>query len=208
MLVEFISELILSLMLFSGYLGIFILMVMESMIFPVPSEAIMPFAGFLVAEGELNLILVIIISSLGSIVGSLISYYIGKYGGRPLILKYGKYLLLNKKHLELTENFFSKKGEATIFISRFIPVVRHLISIPAGIAEMNIWKFCFFTALGAAMWNAFLAWVGFYLKQNWTEIMKYSKFVDIFVIVLMLAGVCYFMYNHFHKTGVKEEKQN
>ncbi len=174
-----------------GYFGIFLFMVMESMVFPVPSEAVMPFAGFLIAEGRFNLFLVLIASSLGSITGSLISYYIGKFGGRPLLLKYGKFFFLNKHHLKVTEKFFKKRGERTIFISRFIPVVRHLISIPAGVAEMNIKKFVAYTLIGATIWNMFLVFLGFKLRENWQLINKYSTQIDIFVIAILIIGVVY-----------------
>ena len=130
---------------FLGYGGVFFLMILESMVFPIPSELIMPFAGFLIARGEMNFPLVIIFSTLGSLVGSLISYYIGKYGGNKVVLRFGKYMFLDETDLMKTEKWFSEKGEKTVFISRFIPVVRHLISIPAGIGKMDLKKFCFYT---------------------------------------------------------------
>jgi len=151
----------------TGYLSIFVLMTFESMVLPVPSEAVMPFAGFLVASGRFSFSGVIAVSTIGSIVGSTISYYVGSKGGRPLILKYGKYLLLNNQHLEMTEKFFTKHGDITIFISRLLPVVRHLISIPAGMGKMNIYRFLIYTIIGAAIWNGFLTWVGYVLKNNW-----------------------------------------
>ncbi len=180
-----------------GYLGVMILMIMESMIFPVPSEAVMPFAGFLIYEEKFSWFAVLIFSSLGSIIGSTLSYLMGYYGGRPFILKYGKYFLLEKHHLELTEKFFNRYGEITILISRFIPVVRHLISIPAGIGKMNFIKFIVFTAIGASCWNMFLAYVGYVLKSNWQTLMKYSKIVDIFIIIGLIALVIHFVYHQF-----------
>jgi membrane protein DedA with SNARE-associated domain len=168
-----------------GYAGVFILMILESMIMPVPSEAVMPFAGMLIDNGQFTLTGVIFFSTLGSIVGSLISYYLGYYGGRPLVERWGKYLLLNKHHLDVTEKYFNKRGELTIFISRFIPIVRHLISIPAGTGKMNIWKFIIYTVVGAGMWNTFLAYIGMVLKDNWKEVLKYSSTIDIVVIALL-----------------------
>lgn len=182
-----------------GYFGVFILMAMESMVFPVPSEAVMPFAGFLIAEGKFSFILVLISSSLGSIFGSLISYYIGKFGGRPLLLKYGKFFLLNEHHLNITEKFFRKSGEKTILISRFIPVVRHLISIPAGMAKMNIKKFLVYTTMGATIWNMFLLYFGFKLKENWELIHKYSKELDYVMIAILIIGIIYFIYKRIKK---------
>jgi membrane protein DedA with SNARE-associated domain len=191
-----------------GYPGILILMAMESMIFPVPSEAVMPFAGFLIAEGKLTFTGVIFFSTLGSIIGSLISYYIGAWGGRPILKKYGKYLCLNNHHLDVTEKFFKTHGELTIFICRFIPVVRHLISIPAGIGKMNLARFIVFTAIGAVIWNAFLAYMGYLLKSNWEEVIKYSSLLDVFVIlVLILAGTYYFYkYSTFCRTVIRPKK--
>lgn len=178
----------------TGYLSLVILMAMESTFMPVPSEAVMPFAGFLVEEGKFSFFYVVFFSTLGSTVGSLISYYIGVWGGRPFIDKFGRYFLLDRHHLDLTENYFKKYGDVTILICRFIPVVRHLISIPAGIGRMNLLKFIIFTILGAGAWNAILTFAGYLLKSNWTEIMKYSHIVDLIVIVAIIAVICYYGY--------------
>lgn len=178
----------------TGYTSIVILMALESMIAPIPSEAVMPFAGFLIAEGRFTFISVIFFSTLGSIIGSLISYYIGFIGGKPLIEKFGKYLLLNKHHLEVTEKYFSKRGDITILVCRFIPVVRHLISIPAGIGKMNILKFCLYTIIGAGAWNTFLTWVGYELKNNWNEVIKYSSAIDIVILIVLGLLFIYTVY--------------
>ncbi|MDZ4383554.1 MAG: DedA family protein, partial [Thermodesulfovibrionia bacterium] len=113
--------------------------------------------------------------------------------------KYGKYLLINKKDLEWTHKWFTNHGEKTIFISRFIPVVRHLISIPAGIAEMNIKRFTIFTFLGGFLWNTFLAYLGYLLGQNWTLVHHYTKPLSYVVVVLLIAGVVFFVYKHVYK---------
>jgi membrane protein DedA with SNARE-associated domain len=175
-----------------GYWGLTILMSLESMVAPVPSEAVMPFAGFLVYEHRFTFIGVIFFSTLGSIIGSLISYYAGAWGGRPFVRRFGRYLLLNTHDLDLTERFFSHYGDKTIFISRFIPVVRHLISIPAGIGRMKLGKFVIYTIIGAGLWNAFLTVVGFYLRDNWLTVRKYGEIADLIVIVLILAVVVFF----------------
>jgi membrane protein DedA with SNARE-associated domain len=185
----------------TGYASVFILMVMESMVFPVPSEAVMPFAGFLIVQGTFTFWQVILVSTLGSIVGSLISYYIGFYGGMPFVKRFGKYALLDVEELEATERFFKKRGELTIFICRLIPVVRHLISIPAGTGKMNIWKFSLFTILGAAIWNAFLTYVGYVLKNNWERVMKYSHIIDIVVVLFLVLMVGFYVYRHLRKKG-------
>ena len=144
----------------TGYSSIFILMTMESSALPVPGEAVMPFAGFLIAQGKFTWATVILVSTSGSILGSYISYLIGQYGGEPFFERYGKYLLVNKRHLDKTHHFFHHYGSVTIFFSRFIPVVRHLISIPAGMSRMKMSRFLLFTALGAALWNTSLAYLG------------------------------------------------
>ena len=191
---------------FLGYFGVFILMTMESMVFPVPSELVMPFAGFLTASGELDFILVVIFSSFGSIFGSLLSYYIGKYGGIKLIKVYGKYFFLDEVDLQKTENWFQKSGDKTIFISRFIPIVRHLISIPAGIGKMDLKKFLLYTILGATIWNAFLAYLGFLLGQNWESVRNYSKYLTIIVLILLIVFGSYYIYRHIkHKMLLKKK---
>ena len=183
----------------TGYISIFILMTLESMVFPIPSEAVMPFAGFLVASGRFSFAGVIIISALASITGSILSYWIGLYGGKPFLDKFGKYLLLDHEDLEFTEKFFARYGEITILISRFIPVVRHLISIPAGIGRMNFPKFIFYTVIGATCWNTILTVAGFYLKQNWESIMKYSHVIDIVIVVILGLLVVLYIYRHLLK---------
>lgn len=176
-----------------SYIGIFILMTLESMIAPVPSELVMPFAGFLIFTGHFDPLWVMVASSLGSIVGSLLSYGMGVLG-EPMVLRYGRYLLLNPHHLEWTKNFFKRYGNITIFISRFIPVVRHLISIPAGLARMPLTPFILYTTVGATLWNGFLTYCGVRLKENWRLIQKYTHILDYMVVACLLAGLAYFIW--------------
>jgi membrane protein DedA with SNARE-associated domain len=196
---EFLAQYITKFMESTGYITVFVTMVMESMVFPVPSEAVMPFAGFLVVTGKFSMPLVIIISTLGSIVGSLLSYAIGYWGEKEFLKKHGKFFLVDMDELKATEKFFNKYGEATIFLCRFIPVVRHLISLPAGFARMNLVKFVIFTTLGAGLWNTFLAVVGFQLKSNWELVMSYSKIFDVIVIIALLGLAAYYMNKHLRK---------
>ncbi len=191
-----------------GYLGIFILMALESMIFPIPSEVVMPFAGFLIAQGQFSFAGILIVSSLGSLAGSLLSYYIGKFGGHKLILKYGKYCLLDEHDLKKTETWFATKGEKTILIGRFIPVVRHLISIPAGVGKMNLRRFLLYTLLGATCWNMLLAYVGYVSGKNWTVIRQYTEPVSIIVAILLVVGFCWFIFRHWwHKRKERKEEK-
>ncbi len=189
------------------YFGLFLLMAMESMVFPVPSELVMPFAGFLIAEGEMSFALVILFSSLGSLFGSLLSYYLGLFGGNKAVLKYGRFFLLDEEDLRKTEQWFSKRGEATVLISRFIPVVRHLISLPAGMGKMNLKKFLAYTVIGATLWNTFLAYMGFLLGQNWELVRQYSEHFStpLLLIIAILGG--YFIYRHI-KHKILKRKNN
>ncbi len=183
----------------TGYLGVMIMMIGESMLTPIPSEAVMPFAGFLIADGKMSWIGVIVFSTLGSIIGSGISYYIGRYLGQPFITRFGKYFLLNEEHLHWSEQFFAKYGQGAIFVSRFVPVVRHFISIPAGTAKMPFGKFMAYTAAGAAGWNTILTFVGFKLGEHWDTVKSYTHYLDIIVVAVLLLAAAYFVYSQLQK---------
>lgn len=203
---ELLVDHVVTLIGMSGYAGLVLLMALESMVAPLPSEAVMPFAGFLIFEGTFTFPGTIFFSVVGSISGSVISYYAGLYGGRPFVTHFGKYFLLDVRDLDLTERFFNRYGEKTIFISRFIPVVRHLISIPAGIGEMKIGKFVLYTALGAGIWNALLAYAGFRLKSHWDELRHYTRTTDIVVAAALLILVAYFVWRHVRR--LKERRSD
>lgn len=190
-----------------GYFGVFVLMALESMIFPIPSEIVMPFAGFLISTGNFTFGGILIFSTLGSLAGSLLSYYLGRFGGNKLILKYGKYFLLDEHDLQKTETWFATKGEKTIIVGRFIPVVRHLISIPAGIGKMNLRRFSFYTALGAACWNMLLAYAGYVSGKNWVVIRQYTEPVSIIIALVLAVVFCWILLRHWrHKRMEREEK--
>lgn len=180
----------------AGYFGVFVLMALESMIAPVPSEVVMPFAGYLVLQNKMNFWAALLASSLGSIFGSVLSYYMGLYGGRAFVLKYGKYLLVEEWHLKWTENWFSRQGDKTILISRFIPVVRHLISVPAGMAKMSMQKFLMYTLIGASIWNFILLYAGLKLGSHWDKIHKYSKQLDYIFVAVIILFVVYYFWKH------------
>jgi len=205
MVVEVIAELAVSLISSGGYFWVFFLMVLESMIFPIPSEAVMPLAGYLISLGKFSWFWVILFSTLGSLVGSLISYWIGLFGGRRFMRKFGKYFLLDEEHLMWTEKFFEKRGEIAIFISRFLPVVRHLISIPAGTGKMNLKKFLVYTFLGAGLWNGFLAWLGYFLSDKWILIHKYSQPLDILILALIIICIGWWIWKHIKRRKRKNK---
>ena len=176
-----------------GYGGVFLLMVAESALIPIPSEVIMPFSGYLVSTGEFNVVYVILAGSVGNLAGSLIAYYAGSQLGREFILRYGKYVLLKKSHLELTETYFSKYGDRSIFIGRLLPAVRTYISLPAGLARMNTRKFIVYTLIGSIIWNSGLTYIGIQLGQNWKTILEYSDYIDIAVVISVIVVIVLFV---------------
>jgi membrane protein DedA with SNARE-associated domain len=196
MITEKISEIAVQVLDATGYAGATGLMALESMIFPLPSEAVMPFVGFQVADGKWNLWLAIAATSFGSMIGSWISYAMGYYGGKPFVLKVGKYLLLKQRDLKKTEQFFHRRAGATIvFIGRFVPVIRHFISIPAGIGKMPLAQFSIVTFIGATIWNTFLLIVGMQLRNQWQIVQKYSHQVDLIIVALCAGFVIWWFWS-------------
>jgi membrane protein DedA with SNARE-associated domain len=187
-ILEFITGLISS----WGYAGIFVTMTLESALIPIPSEAVIPFAGFLAYMGEMNIWLIVLVSSLANVTGSIIAYEIGKYLGRGFIERYGKYVLLNMGHLQLIERWFDKYGSLTVLFCRMLPLVRTVNALPAGIGKMNFPKFCIFTFIGSIPWNLALVFVGYLLKQNWNILEKYSLYIDM-LAVFVAAAVIFFI---------------
>lgn len=183
----------------SGYVGIFLLMIAESALIPIPSEVIMPFSGYLVSSGKFNVAYVIIAGSIGNLVGSLVTYYIGLRLGREFILKYGKYVLLRKSHLEITESYFKKYGDRSTFISRMLPAVRTYISLPAGVAKMNPKKFIMYTLIGSIIWNSALTYIGIQLGQEWKNILHYSNYFDGIVVIGVIAAIVIFFRSRRNK---------
>lgn len=202
MIVDKLADYITKGISFGGYIGVFFLMAMESTVLPVPSEIVMPFAGYLVLQGKFNFWVVLLASSLGSVFGSLLSYYLGLHGGRKLISKFGKYAFVDENHLVWTEEWFRNKGEKTILFSRFIPVVRHIISIPAGIGKMSLPKFLFYTLAGASIWNFMLLYAGLKLGSQWDKIHTFSSELDIIFIIALLLLITFYIWKH-KKRGLK-----
>jgi membrane protein DedA with SNARE-associated domain len=184
----------------AGYLGIFALMIAESALIPIPSEIIMPFSGYLVSTGKLNPVFVIIAGSVGNLVGSLVAYLIGIKLGREIILKYGKYILLKKSHLDWTESFFKKYGDRSTFVSRLLPAIRTYISLPAGIAKMNLKKFALYTFVGSIIWSTMLTYVGITLGQEWVKIRHYSDYIDGLVIIGIIIIIIIIIKKRIGKT--------
>ncbi|MGA7676899.1 MAG: DedA family protein [Dehalococcoidia bacterium] len=186
-ILEFITQLISS----WGYAGIFVTMTLESALILIPSEAVIPFAGFLAYMGEMNIWLIVLVSSFANLTGSIIAYEVGKYLGRGFIERYGKYVLLNMGHLQLVEGWFDKYGSLTVLFSRMLPVVRTYNALPAGIGKMNFPKFCLYTFIGSVPWNLALVFVGYLLKENWNILEKYSLYIDILAVFVVAAVIFY-----------------
>ena len=172
-----------------GYPGIFILMAMESSVIPVPSELVMPPAGYLVQAGKMEMLPVILCGTFGSLLGAYLNYFASHYLGRPLLLKYGKYVWITEEKFAKVETFFLRHGEISTFVGRLLPVVRHLISLPAGLAGMNHLKFSLYTLLGAGIWVTVLTWIGYFIGSNQELIMKYSHQALAGVVVLSVVIV-------------------
>lgn len=174
-----------------GYTGIFLLMAMESSVIPIPSEIVMPPAGYLVQQGKMNMVLVILSGTLGSLVGAYANYFAARYLGRPLLLRYGRYVWITEEHFDRVERYFRDHGEISTFIGRLLPVARHLISLPAGLAHMNHLRFSLYTLAGSAMWVTVLSWIGYFIGENEKLIEEYSRHavVDIFIFSAVLVGI-------------------
>ncbi len=180
-----------------GYGGVVLLMAIESACIPLPSEIIMPFAGFLVYKGELELWLVALAGAVGCVVGSIPAYYVGMLGGRPLAEKYGKYILLSKHDLDLADRLFAKHGEIIIFIARMLPAIRTFIAFPAGMVRMNMSKFVIYTFVGSFIWCWLLAFAGMKLGQNWESLKVYFHEFHYVIIAAGLLFVVWYVRRHF-----------
>ena len=175
-----------------GYWGIFLLMFLESTFFPFPSEIIMIPAGYLAYQGEMNLYMVVLVGILGSVAGALLNYYLAMHLGRRIILRYGKYFFIKEETLDKLDTFFAKHGEISTFTGRLIPGIRQLISLPAGLARMNMAKFSFYTAIGAGIWVVVLVMVGYLVGSNEELISEYLKSATLIALVsVVLIGIFY-----------------
>ncbi len=198
-ILEPVAQWIISVISSLGYGGIILTMTIESACIPLPSEIIMPFSGYLVTTGRFTLFWTGVAGALGCVIGSVLAYWVGIWGGRPFLEKYGKFVLISHKDLDNADRFFKKYGDLSIFISRLLPVIRTFISLPAGIAKMNFTKFVIYTFLGSFPWCLGLAYVGKVTGENWETIRIYFRKADILIGVFIVAGVVYFVYRHLKK---------
>ena len=186
-----------------GYLGVMLAMAIESAMVPLPSELILPYAGFLVSDvsqvepitgGAWNYWIVVVVATIGNTLGSLVAYAIGAWGGRPFLERYGKYLLIRPHEIELADHFFQRYGAATAFFSRLLPIVRTFISFPAGVARMPIWTFIVYSTAGAFLWSMLLVFAGMQLGANWVSIRHALQPFDLLIAVVVVAGVLLFIW--------------
>ncbi len=181
----------------TGYGGIVILMAIESACIPLPSELIMPFAGYLVYTGSMKLLWVATAGAIGCNLGSLIAYEIGYYGGRPLVERYGRWVLMGRRELDWADRFFNRWGYLAVFVARMLPVVRTFIALPAGIARMPRLRFHVYTFLGSWPWCFLLAWIGMKMGENWRQLGKYLHQFDVVIVGIIAVGVIWFVRSHW-----------
>ena len=186
-----------------GYLGVFVAMAIESAMIPLPSELILPYAGFLVSDssqleplggGPWSYWIVVVVATIGNTVGSLISYAIGAYGGRPFLERYGRYLLIRPHEIELADRFFASHGAATVFIGRLLPVVRTFISFPAGVVRMPLGRFIAYSTAGALLWSMLLVYAGTVLGANWVDIRHALQPFDLGIAIAVVLAVAIFIW--------------
>jgi membrane protein DedA with SNARE-associated domain len=184
----------------AGYGGILLLMAIESACIPLPSEVIMPFSGYLVHTGRFGLFWVATAGALGCNLGSFVAYYVGYYGGRPLVERYGSYILLSHKELDWADHFFARYGDRTVFISRLLPVIRTFIALPAGIARMSQWRFHVYTFLGSWPWCLALAYIGMRLGEKWDTDPRlkiwFHRF-DAVIALVLVTGIVWFVWSRW-----------
>ncbi len=210
-IIEILSGFIVATISLLGYAGIVLLMAIESACIPLPSEIIMPFSGYLVYTGQFNLWAVAVAGAFGCVVGSLVAYWVGARGGRPLIEKYGRYVLISRHDLDLADRWFSRYGEVIVFASRLLPVIRTFIAFPAGVARMNLKRFVIYTFLGSLPWCLGLAYVGQLLGEQWDKnqtLKTWFHRFDFVIGLIILAAAVWWVWRHIkHARNESEEEK-
>jgi len=194
-----VSQFALDVIQATGYFGVFILSFLESAAIPIPSEVVVPFAGFLASQGVFTVFGVTMVASLANLGGSILLYWIGASGGRWILERYGRYVFITSHELEIGDKWFYKHGIKTIFWGRMLPVVRTFISLPAGVTRMKFWEFSIFTFLGALPWNWALAYVGFKAGENWEMIHDQLGKFNYLIAGAILALIIWFLWTHLRK---------
>lgn len=202
-ILSWLAALVVSIIDTTGELGIFLLMTLESANIPIPSEIIMPFAGFRVSRGLMDFWTVVLVGALGNLVGSIISYWIGLRAGRPLLERWGKYFLVRRSDLEKGDYYFRKYGVKIAFWSRMLPIVRTFVSLPAGLNRASFAPFALFTFAGSFIWSAFLAALGFWLGENWGTVRPYFEQLSAIIFGIIVLTVVIYIWNHV-KNGISK----
>jgi membrane protein DedA with SNARE-associated domain len=206
-LIEILTGFIVAVIATLGYSGVLLLMAIESACIPLPSEVIMPFSGYLVYTGRFNLWWVAVAGAVGCVVGSLVAYWVGMYGGRPLIEKYGRYVLISQHDLDLADRWFARYGEIIVFASRLLPVVRTFIAFPAGVARMNLPRFVLYTFAGSLPWCLGLAYVGQLLGEQWDKndtLKSWFHRFDFVIGILGVLAVSWWVWRHIKHSRAPE----
>lgn len=206
MIFSSINQFIIDLIEGTGYLGVFLAMLIEGVFTPLPSELIMPFAGYVASTGELNYFLVILVGSLGAVIGSFIAFLLAWYIGRPMIDRWGKFIGLDQGKLDVAERWFKKWGVWGILIGHSLPGLRSVISFPAGLAKMDKGKFVIFTFCGALIWNTVLVTAGYYLGENWMQFWEGTDGLD-YIVLGIAAAVIVAYYLYVRRTNAKKTEQ-
>lgn len=199
--IAYIASFVISFIEATGYVGVFCLMLVESANIPVPSEVIMPFSGFLVVQDHLSFWWVVAAGAFGNLAGSLLSYYVALFGGRPFLERYGRFFFVSRREIASAENLFFKHGSATVFFSRLLPIVRTFISFPAGLSRMNIWKFSAYTLAGSFLWSLLLTYLGFVAGENWDMLEVYFRRFDWVVAIVLLLGFAWWVARHLRNNS-------
>ena len=179
-----------------GYAGIVLLMGIESACIPLPSEVILPFSGYLITTGVFNLWMVALVGAVGCVLGSIVAYYAGAWGGRAWIVKYGKYVLISHHDLDMADRWFGRWGNITVFAARLLPVVRTFIAFPAGVSKMKMSTFIAYTFVGSYIWSLVLAWIGMKMGQHWDSLKVYFHKFDAVIGILIVAGAVWYIRRH------------
>jgi len=207
-ILEILSAVIVTVISTLGYSGVVLLMAIESACIPLPSEIIMPFSGYLVSRGEMNLWLVGLAGAVGCVLGSMVAYWVGMYGGRPLIEKYGRFVLISHRDLDLADRWFAKYGEVIVFVSRLLPAIRTFIAFPAGVARMNVPRFIIYTFAGSLPWCIALAYVGQKLGERWDKDPRLKQLFhrfDFVIGILLVLGAAWWIWRHVRHSRSEEQ---
>lgn len=187
-----------------GYWAMFITMVLENANIPIPSEVVLGFSGYLIAQGVFEMYTTMVVATLAGVVGSVISYWLGEWGGRPLLIKYGRYIFFNEHKFELAEKMFNKYGGAAVFFGRLLPGIRTFISFPAGIARYPMGRFILWTVLGTIPWTILLVWLGVKLGEHWQDLIEYNHELLIAMIAVFVVAAAIFGFRYYKNRKNKE----